>query len=33
LMLEGIPEENIPRLLVRKGVNPREVFLLGAERR
>ncbi len=28
LMLEHIPEENIPRLLVRKGVNPREIFLL-----
>jgi hypothetical protein len=28
LMLEGIPEEKIPELLVRKGVNPRTIFLI-----
>jgi hypothetical protein len=27
LMLEGIPEENIPELLVRKGVDPAGIFL------
>jgi hypothetical protein len=28
LMLEGIAEENIPRLLVRKGVDPNAIFLI-----
>lgn len=28
LLLEGIPEENTPELLVRDGVNPSQVFLL-----
>ena len=28
LLLEGIPEENTPELLVRTGVNPSQVFLV-----
>lgn len=31
LMLEGIPEEKTPELLVRKGVNPSTVFLIKPE--
>ena len=30
LMLEGIPEERTPELLVRKGVDPSTIFLIGS---
>jgi hypothetical protein len=32
LMLEGIPEENTPTLLVRKGADPKSMFLIADEK-
>jgi hypothetical protein len=33
LMLDGIPEEKTPELLIRKGVNPRKIFLTASANR